>query len=166
MTFRSFGACCLLVLLAGCAAGEEPTSEMMQPADEQAMAAGSEASGTVPAPEPAAVPAPSSFTVYFGQASWILNDAAEDEIDDAVKAAAQRGAATYAVAGYADSTGSTAQNMRLSKLRAEAVADALVARGIPQEEIDVSWHGAAQPAVETPPGTPEQANRRATIELR
>jgi outer membrane protein OmpA-like peptidoglycan-associated protein len=49
--------------------------------------------------------------------------------------------------------------------RAEAVADELVAQGVPRAMIDVSGRGEADLAVQTGNGVVEPKNRRATIEL-
>ncbi len=163
MTIRSLGVWGLLVILVGCATAEEPDSEMREPEAQPAMAAG-DTGETVPPPagEPALPAMPGSYALYFANASWLMGDAEESTIDDAVAAAHALGASTFVVAGYADGTGSKRQNMRFSKLRAEAVADALIARGVSIEAIEVSWHGAQAAS----PGTPEPDSRRVTIELR
>jgi OOP family OmpA-OmpF porin len=163
MTFKNLRVCCLLVILAGCATGEDAATDTMEPAAEPGMAASSEAeSAMAPAP-PVAEPAmPSSYAVYFATESWLLGDAEESTIDDAVMAAMALGAGTFVIDGYADGSGTDRQNMRFSKLRAEAVADALIARGVAQESIQVSWHGAEDAAMETS----EANSRRVTIEVR
>lgn len=83
-------------------------------------------------------------------------------------------AATYAndghatrevVVGHTDTSGSVAYNMRLSERRAKATADGLVALGVPQSNLDVSWKGKSEPAVQTGDGVKEPLNRRATIHL-
>lgn len=163
----------IVLLLAGCATQEEMASEGAPEAPAQ-QAAGTEAavvtgttvtdSGVTEAAvsEPAAPPR-DSFAVYFALDSWILTDQAEETLDDAVAAADAGG--RFAVVGHSDAVGAERQNERMSKLRAEAVADALIARGIPNSAIDVSWQGANDLAVATAGGTPEQANRRVTIAL-
>ena len=128
-----------------------------------AAAAPAEAPITVTLEEPA--PPPTAFTIYFAMDSWLLNDAAETTIDQAVVAAVHHEAKGFTIAGHSDAIGGAGQITRMSKLRAEAVADALVFRGVPGDDMAVSWHGAAQPAVAVPAGAPEQANRRVTIEL-
>ncbi|NJO38938.1 MAG: OmpA family protein [Rhizobiales bacterium] len=66
------------------------------------------------------------------------------------------------VAGHTDSSGSEAYNDRLSKARAEAVADALAARGL-AGGVKVEWYGESKPRIELPDGTREQENRRVEI---
>jgi len=55
--------------------------------------------------------------------------------------------------------------MRLSERRAKATADQLVADGVNQSTLDVSWKGFTQPAVDTGPGVKEPLNRRAVIDV-
>ena len=58
-----------------------------------------------------------------------------------------------------------AYNMRLSERRAKATADQLVADGVQQSVLDVSWKGFTEPAVQTGPGVKEPLNRRAVISV-
>ena len=157
----------IVLLLAGCATQEEIASES---ADEAATEVTMEAAAPEAADDTAVTeaavsepvaPVPDSFLVYFALDSWILTDEAEATIDEATVAGNG-----FVVVGHSDAVGAERQNERMSKLRAEAVADALVARGIPYSAIDVSWQGASDPAVATGGGTPEQANRRVTIDVK
>ena len=165
----------IVLLLAGCATQEEMASEGAPEAPAQEAAETETTvvtdttvtdSGVTEAAvsEPAA-PLQDSFAVYFTLDSWILTDQAEETLDDAVAAADAGAGSRFAVVGHSDAVGAERQNERMSKLRAEAVADALIARGIPNSAIDVSWQGANDLAVATAGGTPEQANRRVTIAL-
>ena len=162
----------VILLLAGCATQEEMSAESPDgaPAEITMDAASPEAADDMAVTEAAvsepAATMPDSFSVYFALDSWILTDEAEATIDDAVVAADARDGSRFAVVGHADTAGAERQNERMSKLRAQAVADALVARGIGYGAIEVSWQGASEPAVVTSGGTPEQANRRVTIDLR
>ena len=49
--------------------------------------------------------------------------------------------------------------------RAKATADQLVADGVAQNTLDVSWKGKSEPAVQTGDGVKEPLNRRATIDV-
>jgi outer membrane protein OmpA-like peptidoglycan-associated protein len=69
------------------------------------------------------------------------------------------------VVGHTDTSGSVAYNMRLSERRAKATADQLVADGVAQNTLDVSWKGKSEPAVQTGDGVKEPLNRRATIDV-
>jgi outer membrane protein OmpA-like peptidoglycan-associated protein len=67
------------------------------------------------------------------------------------------------VIGYADTAGPAELNRRLSQERAQAVADALAAQGVPRDAIDVEWHGEDQLPVPTADGVAEPQNRRVRI---
>lgn len=110
-----------------------------------------------PAP-PAAVP--EQYVVFFAFDSAILTAEAETVIDDAVAAGA---GAEFSVTGHTDRAGSEEYNDRLSIRRAEAVRDALVARGVGEGNISLAGRGESEPAVATPDGVAEQANRRVVI---
>jgi outer membrane protein OmpA-like peptidoglycan-associated protein len=69
------------------------------------------------------------------------------------------------VIGYTDTSASSHANEQLSLRRAEAVADELVAQGVPRDMIDISGRGEADLAVQTSDGIVEPKNRRASIEL-
>ncbi len=69
------------------------------------------------------------------------------------------------VVGYADSAGPAELNEQLSQRRAEAVADALAAEGLPRESIEVEWHGEEQLPVPTADEVHEPDNRRVAISM-
>ena len=112
-------------------------------------------------PVPAAAPEP--FIVFFEFDSAILTSEAEAVLDDAVAAASNAGATEFAVTGHADRAGSEDYNTNLSLQRANAVSDALAARGVNPANVSVGGRGESEPAVPTPDGVPEQANRRVVI---
>jgi outer membrane protein OmpA-like peptidoglycan-associated protein len=117
-------------------------------------------------PEPVVLvvppPEPQSFIVYFALDSADLSADARQTIDDAA-AAAEEGEAEVLVSGHADRSGSESYNLALSKRRAQAVADALIAEGVPSSAIDVDYYGESSPARPTADGVVEQENRRVTI---
>jgi outer membrane protein OmpA-like peptidoglycan-associated protein len=67
------------------------------------------------------------------------------------------------IEGHTDSTGSESYNEELSRRRAQAVADALSARGIPQDRLQTIGRGQSMPVAsnDTPAG--RQQNRRVEI---
>ena len=101
-------------------------------------------------PTPTPMGAPEPYIVFFA-------------FDDAVAAAQRMGIIDFSVTGHADRAGSEAYNLALSLRRANAVRDALVARGILSQNISVAGRGEAEPAVPTPDGVREPANRRVEI---
>lgn len=75
--------------------------------------------------------------------------------------------ATATVLGYADATGSSGRNDRLSMQRAEAVRKVLVERhGIDPSRIAVEGRGSADPVGSNDTQTGRQENRRAVIVIR
>ena len=59
--------------------------------------------------------------------------------------------------------GTEAYNQGLSEQRAQNVARALVARGVPESALDVQWFGETRPRVPTADGVREPQNRRVEI---
>ena len=69
------------------------------------------------------------------------------------------------VVGYTDTSGSAAYNIKLSQRRASSTAKALVADGVANADVSVSWKGETDLAVPTADGVREPRNRRATIDI-
>lgn len=73
--------------------------------------------------------------VFFSLWSALIDPAAEATIASAARRAAADPTATVWVRGYADPSGSQAANKLISGLRAQLVADRLVADGVPETRI-------------------------------
>lgn len=104
-----------------------------------------------PQPPPAAAPAPLriSADALFAFDSADLSDAGRARLDEVVaRLGARAGMAQLAVVGFTDQIGSDAYNLRLSRRRADAVRDYLVARGIPAGSVRTEGRGSAQPLVD------------------
>ena len=137
-----------------------------------------EATAPAPAPMPPApdvptpvalTPTPASidakdFTVYFEFDKASITAEGQAVIDAASNYAIGGGAQRVAVVGHADTSGSAAYNIVLSRKRANAVAKAMVKDGVSEKIIAVDWKGESEPAVMTPDGTKEPLNRRVTID--
>ena len=67
------------------------------------------------------------------------------------------------IEGYTDSTGSEEYNQELSQRRAQAVADALVTRGVPASRYQVVGRGPAFPLATNSTAEGRQQNRRVEI---
>jgi OOP family OmpA-OmpF porin len=106
---------------------------------------------------------PEQFVVYFGFDSSKVDAEGMKVIDAAVAQAQRDGIVDFAVTGHADRSGKENYNVALSLRRANAVRDALLARGILSQNISVAGRGEAQPAVPTADGVRERANRRVEI---
>jgi len=64
------------------------------------------------------------------------------------------------IGGHTDNTGSLALNMRLSKARAEAVAEYLISMGIPRERITSKGYGPSKPKTSNRTSRGRAQNRR------
>lgn len=95
-----------------------------------------------------------AFTERSGQSletliSWIQRNAQELQ--------------TITIVGHSDCTGSMAARSAISRKRAEAVRDRLIAYGVSASLLDIRARGDAEPAVVTPDGMSEPDNRRVEI---
>ena len=119
-----------------------------------------------PPPEPALPMAPSvpgPFVVNFGFDSAKLTGGGEMVVREAAKQAKAAKVVRVLLNGHADRSGSDAYNMRLSKARTKTVLDALIAQGMPADIMLGKSYGESLPAVNTPDGQREPANRRVEI---
>ena len=116
------------------------------------------ACSTTPAPEPApdpAPPVPASFEhtlsgdalFAFGKASVAnLSDAGRAELDAlAARVLATPGIDVVHVIGHSDRIGRDAANVELSRKRAAAVRDHLVAAGVPADKVTAVGRGSVEP---------------------
>ena len=115
------------------------------------------------APPPA--PLPESGRVYFEFDRAELTPEAEATLNDIIADIQGRDLGGITVGGHADTAGPPDYNMQLSERRANNVAAELTRAGIPATIITTEAFGETQLAVSTPDNTPEQANRRATIDF-
>ena len=110
-----------------------------------------------------------SWTLSFDFDDSDLNSKASSDISDIfdyITYAPQYGLPIHriVIVGYTDTAGPDGYNIELSKARAIAVADALVAAGVPHDLIAVDWKGEGYPAVATGDNVPEARNRRVTVD--
>ena len=85
----------------------------------------------------------SDVTFAFGKAN--LKPQAKATLDGIYGEIAQVNNANVAVAGYTDRIGKDAFNVKLSQRRADSVANYLVAKGVPAQNISAVGHGKANP---------------------
>jgi outer membrane protein OmpA-like peptidoglycan-associated protein len=122
--------------------------------------------------EPAAPPPlPEGGEVLFELDKYNLTPEAQAAIDDMIFDIRDRELEGIEVVGHTDTScppgdnqaACTAYNQTLSERRAETVAQALVQQGIPVGLITTEGVGMNDLAVQTPPRTVNQANRRAVV---
>lgn len=120
-----------------------------------------ERGGRGQARQPAApVPAPPSrqFNVYFDFDQSTLTEDGR-KIVDLVAGQVKGGNVRVAITGKADLSGTDAYNIGLSKRRADAVRQALIADGVEAARIDERYVGMREPPVPTAAGVREPRNR-------
>jgi outer membrane protein OmpA-like peptidoglycan-associated protein len=121
-------------------------------------------SGTTQPPQQAAAPPPQrEFTVYFPFNQSTLTPEARSIIADAVSTAKQGPMTHIDITGHTDTVGSEPYNQNLSDRRADAVRQALIADGVPQDSIAAKGVGKSDLAVPTADGVKEPRNRRVVI---
>jgi OmpA-OmpF porin, OOP family len=122
----------------------------------------------VPKPAaPVAAVAPHEFMVYFDLDKFDIRPDARTVIDQVLADASAQGIDRVQISatGHADRSGSEEYNMALSMRRADAVREALIAGGIPAQNITLAGRGESENAIPTTDGVVEQANRRVEIIL-
>lgn len=109
---------------------------------------------------------PVSYIMYFSQGSAELSVNSKNILLEALEAIALRSSTHVTVIGHSDSVGSVQYNDKLSARRAQAVVNAIVARGVDSKIIEVTNQGKANPLIPAPDGVSEPRNRRVEINIR
>lgn len=125
-----------------------------------------QAAEIVPVPQPAR-----SYLVFFDWDQYNLSSQAKRIVDGAAEASRSQHVTTINVNGYTDNTSiaggkrGAEYNQKLSNVRAENVANELVAKGVDPKSIIVKGFGQEHPIVQTALNTREPQNRRVEIIL-
>jgi outer membrane protein OmpA-like peptidoglycan-associated protein len=145
----------------GCPAGPQGA----RPAPPAAADTSPPAQPETPPPTPnLATPTPMVLEgVTFEPGSARLGSGSYVELDSVAKALLANPTLRVEIAGHTDDSGAPADNQRLSTLRAEAVRNYLVAKGVPFQQMVARGYGSTMPR--TPDTTPRgrAANRRVEI---
>jgi outer membrane protein OmpA-like peptidoglycan-associated protein len=119
--------------------------------------------GAVLANEP---PQPVHFILYFKSDSVELLPDSEMLLPDIIAAIGQHAARHISVVGHTDTLGDKRYNLQLSRQRAEAVKNGLVAGGVAEEILEVTSHGEENPVVKTADNVGNAQNRRVEVVVR
>lgn len=104
--------------------------------------------------------------INFESGDVWLTDAARKRLDLlVVYIAADPSITSVVIDGHSDSYGQRITNRELSKQRAEAVAQYLIAAGVNEEMITVRYHGDRYPVADNKTAANRARNRRATVKL-
>jgi len=109
-----------------------------------------------PAPPPAA---PKVFIVFFDWDKDTITPEGQQIIVQAADAYKSGAPVQIQVTGYTDRSGSPGYNQRLSERRANNVARAMAALGVPKDQMIVAGRGENDNRVPTAPGVREPQNR-------
>lgn len=129
-----------------------------------ALAQGPAAAQAVPGS--AASDSQDSLRIYFDLGSAHVGGSEEATLDQAARLFRDGSPIVMIVAGGADTVGDPTENLDLSIRRAQAVADGLVARGIPAERLQVLGRGTSELAVPTEGNVASRENRLVEITWR
>jgi len=114
----------------------------------------------IPAPPPAA---PKVFIVFFDWDKDTITPEGHAIIQQAADAYKAGAPVQIQVTGYTDRSGSPGYNQRLSERRANNVARAMAALGVPRDQMIVAGRGENDNRVPTADGVREPQNRRVEI---
>jgi OOP family OmpA-OmpF porin len=119
------------------------------------------------APASPAAPARQDFLyVYFDEGSTTIRPTDARVLDQAARTFREGQPIVMILTGSTDTVGPAIANLGLSQRRANAVLQALIARGIPASRFQVLAKGETDPAVPDPPDTPQPRDRRVEIAWR
>ncbi len=99
----------------------------------------------------------------FGFDSAILKHGAYDEINRVAAVLIKYPKTTISIEGHTDSKGKEEYNLDLSKQRAEAVKDALIAKGLTPSRLQTVGLGESKPVATNDTAEGRQANRRVRV---
>jgi outer membrane protein OmpA-like peptidoglycan-associated protein len=124
----------------------------------------------VPAPEPVVVPRKvilDETTLHFANGKAVLSAEGREAVRKVANELKEIKAPFHVeVTGHTSKVGTAAFNLKLSKLRAAAVAEVLVEAGIPAAHITSEGRGFSQPLVKEVTKNDQAKNRRVEIDLK
>lgn len=119
------------------------------------------AAAAAPAPAPAMAAPTQVYHIYFPFNSSALTKEAKSAIDGVVSAFKSQKPAAVSVAGHTDTMGSNTYNMKLGEKRANVVAKALKAKGVPtSKEVSFGETNLPKPTADN---VKEQENRQVIV---
>ncbi|MCZ8146494.1 MAG: OmpA family protein, partial [Roseomonas sp.] len=118
-------------------------------------------------PSSAEAPRPiANFLVFFGWNDTRLSARVEQILEEAAASARRHNPAVIEIHGHDDLSQTRARAQTLSQRRADAVAEALIRLGLPDNRMRIEAFGKTAPLAPTEDGVREPQNRRVEIILR
>lgn len=109
---------------------------------------------------------PVHFILYFKRDSNKLTTTSQEMIPEVLATITKRESQNISVIGHSDTAGNPEYNLRLSNLRAQAIATILTNEGIKKSYIKSTSHGENNPLVPTKDNVHEPKNRRVEVVVR
>jgi NitT/TauT family transport system substrate-binding protein len=107
-----------------------------------------------------------TVSIYYPSGSAVLDENAKAVLDSqVVDLAATFGNAYLRISGNTDNAGSRDTNMRLSRARADAVAQFLVSKGFDRNKFEVVGNGPDKPVADNTSDAGRAKNRRTDFEV-
>jgi len=103
--------------------------------------------------------------IYFQTGKAILRPESEDALNQVLRFLQNNTSIKLEISGHTDNTGSLRINQKLSRDRARAVVDWLVARGIPQETLVYEGYADTQPVADNNTAAGRTKNRRVEFKV-
>lgn len=101
--------------------------------------------------------------LLFDTASAALNQKEKDALDKIAQTFLAIGITNIIVEGHTDSTGTESYNKNLSQKRAKMVADYLVLKGMPENQMEIKGFGSDNPVASNLTAEGRRENRRTVI---
>jgi outer membrane protein OmpA-like peptidoglycan-associated protein len=102
--------------------------------------------------------------IYFETGKSVLRPESFDELDQVLRFLENNPEMKLEISGHTDNTGSLRINQKLSRDRAKAVVDYLVAGGVPVEMLVYEGYADTQPVA--PNDTPEGREKNRRVEFK
>ena len=99
--------------------------------------------------------------LYFSSNQSKLSEPSKEALDQILASWRENEKQTISIDGHSDQHGNATYNLALSKARAEAAANYLVAHDVPRAQLTIDYHGEAQPSA-----GPARSNRRVDLTIK
>mgnify|MGYP000138545362 CR=1 FL=1 len=109
---------------------------------------------------------PDHFLLYFQEGKAELTEESKALVPKILQTIRDRQSHDISIVGHADTKGSAEVNFRISKQRAEFVANLLQTAGVDPANLDVTSHGVRNLLVPTADEVSEPRNRRVEVTVR
>jgi len=103
--------------------------------------------------------------ILFAPSSASLDASSAGPLDEIARILATCPTVQVSIEGYTDSSGGEDMNRRISQLRADAVLDALLSRGVFLDRMSATGYGEASPIADNDTAEGREANRRIEFRL-